>query len=195
MDNPMIPIELKRKKCGDPECPCSEAEVSPDLHELAAACEVLAKAKGWDPCTIDNFVGKIGVAFTEIAEADDEAGSGTVAAVHEEVADITVRVLSVLHGCWGQRWSDRTTFRHKHARTAYEPVLMILRPTFKSLAKAIQFWRKGNDDDARVSLEIAVLELYRVSDRMGFDLTVEILRKLEVNKGRPPLHGNRRSLG
>lgn len=166
-----------------------------NLHELAAFCEELARAKNWDACSLDNFVGKLGVAFTEIAEADDEAESTTVAAVHEEVADITVRVLAVLHGCWGDQWADRTTFRHGYVRTAFADVFMLLKPAFKAMCVAIQNWRKGDDENARVALEIAVLELYRVSDRMGFDLTAEILRKLEVNKTRPPLHGNRRSLG
>ncbi len=39
------------------------------------------------------------------------------------------------------------------------------------------------------------MELQRLAARLGFDLTAEIARKVEVNRGRGHLHNKVRSLG
>jgi hypothetical protein len=165
------------------------------LHALAAECDAVNRANGFDVPTFDNLPGKIAMVFTELNEADDEQDNGE-AAVHEEIADAAVRVLSTLHAVWGEDWADRAThFRHVYCRTAYAPIETLLKPTFKQLCLALEAWRREQRVDARLALEMAVLELYRMSDRMGFDLTAEIRRKVEINRGRGALHGKVRSLG
>ncbi len=49
--------------------------------------------------------------------------------------------------------------------------------------------------DARVNVEYALLELFRVADTLSIDLLREIDRKCEKNKGRERLHGKINSVG
>ncbi len=165
------------------------------LHDLAAECDAVNRANLWDASTIDNLPGKLAFLFTEtILEAHEEQDNGSHA-VHIEIADAAVRILASLSGIWGARWEDRVQFRHVYCRTAYAPLETLLLPANIHVCRALQAWRKDKQDDVRAALELAVLELYRLSDRMGFDLSATISAKLDVNRKRGPRHGNVRGLG
>jgi hypothetical protein len=165
------------------------------LHDLAADADAANRANNFEVPTWDNLPGKLAFLFTEsIEEAHEEQANGPEA-VHVEIADAAIRIMSTLNAVWGDAWADRIQFRHVYCRTAYDRLETMLLPANIQVCKALQAWRKDDRHGAREALEVAVLELYRVSDRMGFDLSAEIARKVEINRGRGALHGKKRSLG
>lgn len=164
------------------------------LHELAAEISRVNAANNWDAATLDNLPGKLMMCVTELDESADAAhvGEGTLGI---ELADVAIYLLSFLHGAFGQHWHDRITGRHPYKRSAFAPIEVLLWPTLRSMCRAAKAWRKGQDDNTCIALELALLEIWRLADALGFDMLGNITAKVEVNRLRGPLHGHRRSLG
>ena len=168
-----------------------------ELHALAADMDAVNRANGFDAPTIENLPGKLMLACTELAEIDEAAaGHGDL---HEELADLLLRLLSVMHGTFGDGWADRVTGSigrvvRPEKPYAFERIETLVWPICLHLFRATERWRKQRDDDAMWHMELAVLQLWRLCNKLGFDVIERARVKLEINRQREPLHGNARSL-
>lgn len=167
------------------------------LLELARDAANTARVNGFDKPTWDTLPVKVMFAVTEVVEAIDAAMSFN--AFTEEVADIALRTLAILYDIWGNNWnqgriearnySDKLVLRFQSAES-------LLFPALKHLALSIEAWRHNNDTDAKIRLELTLLELWRISDVYEFNLLHICRDKIQKNKERGHLHGkNIRSEG
>jgi transcriptional regulator with XRE-family HTH domain len=168
------------------------SEEPADLHHIANEAASIAAAKGFDRTTPENAIGKMALIFTELVEVE----TAEVGCIGEELADTAIRILTMLSDLCGRGWCSRiATRRARWGRGPHERIEVVLAPCRVELRSAIEAWRKGRDRDVTMHLELMLLEVYRAADRLGVDLTREILAKLDGNRSRPRLHGRTRSLG
>lgn len=172
------------------------------LHEVAARVSRIALEKGFDKADWDeNFVQKLAFVVTELDEAAQGAEGIGKDPVDRELADVAIRLLSCLHNISGDQWSaGRIEARRPPARIGvWQPIEVALWPILRKLSQAIECWRKNDPEigkkDAMICCELALLETFRLADRMGIDLMAVIESKSTANAARPRLHGKGRSVG
>lgn len=165
-----------------------------NLHALAQQSSEIAKQNGFDDPTWDTLPMKVMLGVTEIVEAVD---ADEFNALIEELADIALRTLAILHCVWGDSWSaSRIEDRRQYdlLRT-FQPLEVLLFPTLRYIARAVEDWRHAigftdiRKTDAKINLELALLELWRLADALKVDLYAACLAKCEKNKTRGHLHG------
>jgi NTP pyrophosphatase (non-canonical NTP hydrolase) len=162
------------------------------LHGLAEQAETSAIARGFDPCIWENMPGKIAFVLTEVVEACESVTSSRADLI-EELADIALRTLAILHGVYGNDWCPRNY--STNVGSTFESMPVLLYPIARNLGNAVNWWRDDAKLDAKVCLEYVISELYSLATNLGEDLTQAIIRKSTKNADRPKLHGHVRSLG
>ena len=171
------------------------------VHDLAKQCREVADANGFQaPDWETNFVHKTAYALTEIDEAVDYVAGVTghgEEPLGEELADTAIRILDLLEGIWGDGWASRVEGRRPHTDrdSPFQPIQVLVWPIVGHLCKALEAYRHDDRRAAQQRLELALLETYRTADLVGVDLTDEIEKKIEKNRGRAKLHGKARSEG
>jgi NTP pyrophosphatase (non-canonical NTP hydrolase) len=164
-----------------------------NLHEMAALTADIAEGNGFAAPTWDTLPMKLMLAITELREARD---SEDRAALAEELADFALRTLAVLNRIWGDDWaSSRIEGRQRTTGSFFYPIEVLLFPMISHLCFAVEDWRKERRVDAKIRIELALLELWRLADRLGIDLETELMKKCEKNRGRGHLHGKVRAEG
>lgn len=166
-----------------------------DIKQIAVVCNEIAEANGFERPSWDNFVAKIAFAITELDEGRDGTLGLASDPLGEELADTAIRVLSVLDAIWGDRWSDRITHRHPKPISAFAAIEVLLWPTLGYLCKAMECRRHDDRLGAETCLGLALLELWRLADALGIDLTEEVTKKCAKNRVRPHLHGKAYAAG
>jgi NTP pyrophosphatase (non-canonical NTP hydrolase) len=166
-----------------------------DLKQIAKECDDIAAANGFERPDWDNIVAKLAFTITELDEARDGARGQGADPLPEELADVAIRLLSALHGMWGDNWGDRVTHRHPKPIDTWTPVEVLLWPILGNICKAIEARR--HDARSRVCqwIELALLETFRLADALGIDLNAEVVAKCEKNRGRGHLHGKAYAAG
>lgn len=174
-----------------------------DLHRLAEYVHLIAinhalfDVPDWD----ENFIPKIAFAITELDEGVQWVEGIGKDPVEIELADTAIRLMSTLYGIWGNDWSAGRILNRVRPNQIglFMPLEVAVWPVLRQICKAMECWRKNDPatgkKDAMICIELAVLETFRVADRMGFDLIKEIERKAAKNTMREPLHGKGRSVG
>jgi hypothetical protein len=159
-----------------------------NLHKLAKECSEIAKQNGFDDPTWDTLPTKVMLVVTEIVEAIQASKPEELV---EEFADIALRTLAILHCVWGDDWSTSRVEerrRHDHVLT-FQTRESLLFPVLNHLACAVDDWRHSRKVDAKIRLERALLELWRLADALKVDLYAACVAKCEKNKTRGHLHG------
>lgn len=167
----------------------------PELQRLAATCNQIATANGFDMPNWDNIVIKLALVGTELHEGRDNVYGLAADPLAEELADAAIRTLGILGSIWGDDWSDRVTGRGAHAVNPFAPIEVLLWPTLGYTFKAMEARRRDDKTEARMCLELALLELFRLSDALVIDLSAQILAKCEKNRTRAHLHGKAYAVG
>lgn len=167
------------------------------LHDIAKRCAATAAAKGFDACTWENLPTKLMFVVTEIDEAceamEEDAQESKVG---EELADIAIRTLVVLETLWPDDWSEgRIVGRYRQTRRRHESPWVMLWPLLRYARIAIHHWRMDEHEYTRQSLELLLLELWRLADRIRIDLDGCIQLKADANELRPARNGKKRSEG
>lgn len=161
-----------------------------DLHELARECDAIVLANGFEPSNWETAVRKVAYIFTEIDEAIDAVNGSGVDPLEEELADIAIRLLSLLAGLAGDKWFDRVTGCKPYTRRSpFQAIESLLLPIFSHCAKALECWRKNNERDFTSHLELALKETFVVADLLEIDLIGSIIAKNEKNRARGLRHG------
>lgn len=166
------------------------------LHKLAKEVDDTSRMNGWDIATWENFPVKIMMAVTELDEAHDfitRPSPGTDP-LPEELADVSIRLMSVLYSVFGDDWHDRRDWVGSFPGP-WEPIEVALWRILKPMSKAVEEWRHDNRGDVCGWLEQALKETFRLALAIGVDLEAEIIQKNEKNKQRGQLHGKARSAG
>ena len=163
-----------------------------------------ARKRGFEvPDWDQNLPAKLIFAIGELDEAVEatEFQYTNVDVFAEELADVCLRLLGVLHEISdeGKNWCpDRIAERHvEKPSMAFVPVEKLLWPALRYIIKAAECWRTNgpqSKSDAIINLELAVLAVFRVSDRLGIDLVAACDRKLAQNDKRPRYHGKGRTI-
>lgn len=160
-----------------------------DLHELAEECDRIVLVNGFDPHIWEYAALKVAWVFTEIDEAIDASIGVGEDPLEEELADIAIRLLSLLHGLTEGKWHDRITNRKPYVkRTPYQPIESLLYPIGSHCAKALESWRNENRSDFVSHLELSLKETFDLASILNFDLISSILAKNEKNKSRGERH-------
>lgn len=175
-----------------------------NLHDAACLADEIASANGFDPPTWDNFPAKLMMVVTEIDEFVDAAEgveNGDCGGTKEELADVAIRLLAMIHALTHGKWNCRVR-RYNEPADYYDRRIGWLRspkdevwPIVSRISKATEVWRKGRRVDAIQHIEFAIKECFALADRVGFNLFSEILTKAAKNAQRPKLHGKIESVG
>jgi NTP pyrophosphatase (non-canonical NTP hydrolase) len=161
-----------------------------DLHKLATECETIVLANGFEPANWETAVRKVAYIFTEIDEAIDAVNGSGHDPLEEEIADIAIRLLSLLSGIAGENWCDRVTGRKPYTRQIpFQKIESLLLPIFSHCAKALECWRKNNERDFISHIELGLKETFDLADLLEIDLFGAILVKNEKNRARGLRHG------
>lgn len=163
-----------------------------------------ARKRGFDVPDWDiNLPAKLIFAIGELDEAVEvtEFQRVNVSAFAEELADVCLRLLGVLHEISddGVNWCpDRIAERQVEPPSmTFVPVEKLLWPALRYIIKAAECWRTNgprSKADAIINLELAVLTIFRVCDRLGIDLVAACDHKLAQNDLRPRYHGKGRTI-
>lgn len=181
--------------CGATSC-CRKTKMeSRDLKTIAVECSQIAADNGFERATWDNFVAKVAFAIGEVDEGRDGALGLAKDPLAEELADTAIRLLAVLGDIWGDAWGDRVLNRHPKPINMFTPIEVLLWPVVGHLCKAMEARRHDHRSRACQRVELALLELWRLGDALGIDLTDHVLAKCEKNRGRPHLHGKKYAVG
>lgn len=169
-----------------------------NLHETAQRCSQIAKEHGFDECTWENFPNKLMFVVSEIKEAVEamESMEGhTNYEVGEELADVAIRTLQLVESLWPGWSAERVTKRTVQSKTAFLMPQVMVWPMLRYAVEALESWRNEQRADAQQCLELLLLELWRVADRLNIDLYGFVQLKMDKNEKRPMLHGKKRSDG
>lgn len=162
-------------------------------HALAARAADGATAKGFDLPTWDNVPAKLAFVVTEIVEATE---AETPEALIEELADIAIRLLGMIHVLTDGDWCERmSTVRQPSGVVVFQPLQLHLWPILVRIRDALERWRKGDKRDCLICIELAILETERCAARLQIGLLSPIVRKLEKNEAREWRHGKAESVG
>ena len=168
------------------------------LHNYAARANKIATEHGFSTPTWENLPVKLMFVITEIDELQVAMSCSNVQPeTLAELADIAIRTLAVLGALWPDGWADsRITGRGQPTvDSLYERPEVLLWPMVHQARKAIGYWRNDNQRDVMICLELLLLELWRLADRMRINLYAAIESKMSINEGRPYLHGKKRAEG
>lgn len=175
------------------------------LYETAARIREVADSKGWQkPDWETNFIHKLAFTVTELNEAVEGVHGTQADPLDVELADTVIRLLDVVHALWPEKWSPgRIEGRIRPVARIptglFQPIEVGVWPILKHLSHAIESWRVNDPTfgkkDAMVSCELAILETFRLADRLGLDLDAAIERKVAYNATRQMLHGKGRNVG
>ena len=163
------------------------------LHTTAEHVDGIAKDNGFDPPTWENLPVKLMLVVTEMDEARDAVHGVGNDPLDEELADIAIRLLSILHSIWGNEWMDRVEGRKSRTArghtTPYQTMETLMWPIMGHVCKAVEAWRHDNRRDTQQRVELALLETFRLADVLYIQLFEEIVNKSGKNEKRPHLHG------
>lgn len=164
--------------------------MSKELLELVPLLCQTRSAKGWNTNTWEMLGVRIASLYTEAVELElgiDEQGMRYACA---ELADICMYTLTMLEDLWPGAWTVRSPARQTPRPTYRHPALL-LQPLRVQIRAVYEYWRRGEQRDTKIALEHVLLECVYLARDHHIELVPCIRRKLEVNVGRPTLHGNK----
>lgn len=166
--------------------------------DAASECGRIAEANGFQrPDWSTNFAHKTAYILTELVEGVDFLHGGDGDPFEEELADAAIRIMDLLEGLWGGDWCSRVEYRRPREGQAhpFAPPEVLVWPIVHQVGLALEAYRHESKKNAQQHLELALLETFRVADRIDCDLMEEIRLKCHKNKQRAYLHGKARSEG
>ncbi len=114
----------------------------------------------------------------------------------EELADVVIRLSSILHDLWGDGWADRSfdqgIIKHRCPWVAFEVASW---PILDYLGKAAEAWRHNKKGEVLGWLENAVAATVQLGRDASIDIREEVREKCARNLARPQLHGKATSVG
>lgn len=166
-------------------------------HEKAKECNAIAAANGFDLPTWDNLPIKLMLVVTELHEAADGArGSFDNFNLPEELADIAIRLLSILHSLFSSKWEAEYDYSDEQQREyKFDSLEHNLFHISRSLAEAVENWRSNDVEMTKFWLEVSLQQVRTLARAYDYNLILSIDIKCEKNKTRQKLHGKARSDG
>lgn len=169
------------------------------MHDVAKRCAEIAESKGFDRCTWENLLTKLMLVITEIDETCEAMQQTDTRAFSddygEEMADIAIRMMVMIETLWPDWCVARIQNRRLVRPNPFQIPEVMLWPMIRWARKATEYWRKEQRTDTQQCLELFLLELWRLSDRLNIDLDVHIQVKMTKNSERPILNGKKRTEG
>lgn len=185
-------------------------------HKLAKYVDDINTLNGFDKPTWDNLPVKVMMVITELDELetaytgahsvvwqrDPEIYTGRevdvdvakIGNMDEEIADVSIRLLSLLHSVWGDSW-PRPTRSWQNWGNGMGDGPKLLWPIVHLLSEGVEFWRYDNRKKTKLCLSKALSKAWSLADSWGFDLKKLVQKKADINKERGHLHGKVRSAG
>ena len=163
------------------------------LHELAKYVDDINTLNGFDKPTWENLPVKVMMVVTEVDELENSLNYHPKSEAAKELADVAIRLMSLLHSVWGDKWELR---QRNFGSFAFQHVpAVVLWPLLKLLCSSVELWRNDDRRGTEYSLGKALSEVFGLAKYWKFDLEKEIKLKADFNKERGYLHGKVRSEG
>ena len=141
--------------------------------------------KGWDRTAWDNFPVRMMAIMSEVVEIEL---SESIEEFELELADVAIYVLSILHD-FGHDSSGRTiAYGSRQWGMSLADATFPLR---NKVREAYERWRRNEQKDALICLELLMLELLYVAHSFGVDIDQAIEDKLNVLRSRDVRHGGK----
>ena len=178
------------------------------LYRLAGVAHEVATSHGFDAPTWENFPGKLMLVvseLSELAEACAESScpldlTGTRKSM-DELADVVIRTMTILHGLFGS-WNARGSAfdwieTHSSIRTRLPDSWVVV--LLRSLSLALEAWRRDDRATALYHCERLLHFAFQLADAGPgvdrHDLLACIEEKIAKNATRPALHSKIMTLG
>lgn len=186
-------------------------------HKYAVQCFELQTLKEWQHASWSTLPGKLMLLVSELDEfvkqvnkdaweIDAVLGMRNKACL--ELTDALIRNLADIHAICGPGWAERLSVEFmqptSHVWRTKSPEQLVW-PVISQAVKALEYWRKGEDRDVQICLELTALEIVRVWRQFAplFHMPASqpknlydyLEGKIALNAARPVRHGKVRDLG
>lgn len=164
-----------------------------DWKALAADVISYRDAKGFAVTTWDDLPTRLCCLHSECRELEDALAtsfSTAARAVRHECADIAMYALTILHDLGAPSWDLRQSY-HQGASRFGSPAEFVA-PLRKHVDDAFRAWRRGDQKDALICIELVLVALVDLKGRvLGHESSVafDVRAKIAVSKDRPRTHG------
>lgn len=147
----------------------------------------------WNPTTSDNFGTRCMCIIAELTELVGAMGSRDRREIAHELADVTMYLVVMLHDLLdGEMYPLRAVYP-REAPSPFQTPHALIGPTQRAVVMAFEKWRRNNMGDAVMSLQIAMLEVCRLSHTLDMSLASVVEDKVEILRQRQPLNGGKRA--
>lgn len=190
-------------------------------HAAARGCYDTQTEKQWQHATWENLPGKLMLLVSELDEFVRQANENPWAtdvytlstpkgswelqhnAAALELTDALIRNLADIYSLCGPDFAERMTVELQAINPRSWPPPCpekLVWPIVGRAVRALEYWRKGDDKDVRICLELIALEIVRAWKIFApivqaGDLESYLEAKMEKNMSRPVKHGKLRDLG
>lgn len=173
-------------------------------NDVGAESSRIALVNGYDVTTWENVPAKlmfvVGELVTEAGAAvRNNSGPSSASRLDdlgEELADVIIRLASILHDLWPDLWLDRSKdmgiIKHRCPWVAFQVAAWQI---LDYLGQAAEAWRHDKKGEVLGWLENAIAGTIQLAQDASIDIEDEVRKKCARNLARPHLHGKATSVG
>src|SRR6056300_123915 len=166
-----------------------------DFCWIAELCVAISGSRGFARVDFEtNYMHRVMYVITEVDETVEAMEESNAPLIGEELADIAIRLLDIIHPNRGGSWAPRKQKRLPTSSCFREP-WSIMGPITRCVSRAAECYRKNDKGDSVLWLEFALQETEAVAVLLGYSLFSEIRRKCLKNASRPRFNGKARAEG
>jgi NTP pyrophosphatase (non-canonical NTP hydrolase) len=166
-----------------------------DFESVSARINEVNSANGFDLPIWDNLPMKVMLTVTELDEAYDAVKGAGKDPLGEELADVSIRLLSILEAIWPGMLLEHEEWFASNPVPIMTEIASDLWLICSPLCKAVEAWRHEDQQKTLQCILNAIVATYDVAEAYNVNLDDEIEAKIEKNSKRPKLHGKARSDG
>lgn len=146
---------------------------------------------GWNPASLEKLPTRLMCVISELDEFEEALEAGDREHASEELGDVASYLILTLYDLGGF-WPWRSFVRGVPRMVQ---VGELTRPVRRYVVRSMQAWRRLTDEkrekDARIALELALLEVARIAYAFDIDLNNAILCKIGVLWSRAQTNGGK----
>lgn len=173
-------------------------------NDVGAESSRIALVNGYDVTTWENVPAKlmfvVGELVTEAGAAvRNNSGPSSASRLDdlgEELADVVIRLASILHDLWPDIWLDRSKdmgiIKHRCPWVAFQVAAWQI---LDYLGQAAEAWRHDKKSEVLGWLENAIAGTIQLAHDASINIEDEVRKKCARNLARPHLHGKATSVG
>lgn len=162
-------------------------------RRLVRALLEVRDGMGWNPATLEKLPTRLMCVISELDEFEEAIAGDDREHALEELGDVASYLILTLYDLGGY-WPWRAVATSAPL-TMMVQVGELTRPVRRYVVRSMQAWRRladpNREKDARIALELALLEVARIAWAFDFNLHEAIYAKLAVLRERPRTNGGK----